>query len=203
MIQVAITDDHPLLVEGFKHLINSSGVAETVWTAPTAAECTHMLNNCLPDVLLLDINLPDGSGIDICKNIKSRWPSLPVLALTGFGEYSIVKRMLDNGANGYLLKNSMAEEIIAGIEAVVDGEQFLCHEIDVLVNKRTTQHVTLTQRESEILRLIIDGHTNAEIADKLFLSVETVNSYRKNLLIKLNARNTAVMVRMAIEEKLV
>ncbi|MFV0390864.1 MAG: response regulator [Paludibacteraceae bacterium] len=203
MIQVAITDDHPLLVEGFKHLINSSGVAETVWTAPTAAECTRMLNNCLPDVLLLDINLPDGSGIDICKNIKSRWPSLPVLALTGFGEYSIVKRMLDNGANGYLLKNSMAEEIIAGIEAVVDGEQFLCHEIDVLVNKRTTQHVTLTQRESEILRLIIDGHTNAEIADKLFLSVETVNSYRKNLLIKLNARNTAVMVRMAIEEKLV
>lgn len=203
MIQVAITDDHPLLVEGFKHLINSSGVAETVWTAPTAAECLRMLNNRLPDVLLLDINLPDGSGIDICKNIKSRWPSLAVLALTGFGEYSIVKRMLDNGANGYLLKNSMAEEIIAGIEAVVDGEQFLCHEIDVLVNKRTTQHVTLTQRETEILRLIIDGYTNAEIADKLFLGVETVNSYRKNLLIKLNARNTAVMVRMAIEEKLV
>ena len=110
---------------------------------------------------------------------------------------------MDNGAKGYLLKNSMAEEIITGIATVTQGETFLCHEIDMLVNRRTTQHILLTQRETDILRLIVDGLTNAEIADKLFLGLETVNSYRKNLLFKLNARNTAVLVRMAIEEKLV
>lgn len=203
MIQVAITDDHPLLVEGFKHLIDSSGIAESIWTAATGNECLRKLNGQLPDVLLLDINLPDSNGIELCKSIVARWSALPVIALTSFGEYSIVKRMLDNGAKGYLLKNSMAEEIMAGIETVAGGETFLCHEIDMLVNKRTTQHILLTQRETDILRLIIDGLTNAEIADKLFLGVETVNSYRKNLLFKLNARNTAVLVRMAIEEKLV
>lgn len=203
MIKVAITDDHPLLVEGFKHLIDSSGIAQTVWTAANGNECLYKLNGQLPDVLLLDINLPDINGIDLCKNIRSRWPLLSIMALTSFGEYSVVKRMMDNGAKGYLLKNSMAEEIITGIATVTQGETFLCHEIDMLVNRRTTQHILLTQRETDILRLIVDGLTNAEIADKLFLGLETVNSYRKNLLFKLNARNTAVLVRMAIEEKLV
>lgn len=203
MIQVAITDDHPLLVEGFKHLINSSGLAQIIWSAPNRNECLRRLAFQLPDVLLLDINLPDGSGIELCKEIVSLWPSLPIIALTSFGEYSVVKRMLENGAKGYLLKNAMPEEIITGIETVAHGETFLCHEIDVLIGKQSVQQILLTQRETDILRLIIDGHTNPEIADKLFLGVETINSYRKNLLFKLDARNTAVLVRMAIEKKLV
>lgn len=203
MIQVAITDDHPLLVEGFKHLIDSSGVAQIIWSAADGRECLRKIETQPPEVLLLDINLPDVSGIELCKEITLRWASMRVVALTSFGEYSVVKRMLGNGAKGYLLKNAMPEEIVAGIEAVAEGDTFLCHEIDMLLGRRIVQNILLTQRETDILRLIINGLTNAEIAEKLFLGVETVNSYRKNMLFKLNARNTAVLVRMAIEEKLV
>ena len=111
--------------------------------------------------------------------------------------------MLDNGASGYLLKSSMPEEIVMGVESVMHGEQFLCHEIDILMKKESDSHVFLTRRETEILRLIVEGNTNTEIAEKLFLGEETIKSYRKNLLFKLDARNTAVLVKIALEQKLI
>ena len=111
--------------------------------------------------------------------------------------------MLDNGAKGYLLKNSKPEEIIEGIETVNVGEQFLCHEIDLLMRKQTERLIFLTPRETDLLRLIVKGYTNHEIATELFLGIETINSYRKNLLFKLGARNTAVLVKMAIEQMLI
>ena len=97
----------------------------------------------------------------------------------------------------------MPEEVIEGIVTVSQGEQFLCHEIDLFLKKKTDNQIFLTPRETELLRLIVEGFTNQEIAEKLFLGVETINSYRKNLLFKLNARNTAVLVKIAIENKLI
>ncbi|WP_373825696.1 LuxR C-terminal-related transcriptional regulator, partial [Bacteroides heparinolyticus] len=128
---------------------------------------------------------------------------IKIVALTGFGEYALVNQMLANGANGYLLKNAMPEEILLSIEMAMDGKQFLSEEIDILMRKRAINCIWLTPREKELLKLIMQGNTNHEIADKMCLGVETVNSYRKNLLLKLGAKNTAVLVRMAIEEKLV
>ena len=203
MINVAIVDDHPLLVEGLKNLFASSGVAQMTMSAGNGKDCLRMLGFGLPDVLLLDINLPDINGIDLCKEIHSRWPSLNILALTSFSEYTSVRKMIENGAKGYLLKNAMPEEIIQGIEKVAGGESFLCHEIDLFMKKQTDRHIFLTPRETDLLRLIVKGYTNAEIAEQLFLGTETINSYRKNLLFKLNARNTAVLVKIAIEEKLI
>jgi DNA-binding NarL/FixJ family response regulator len=111
--------------------------------------------------------------------------------------------MLSNGASGYVLKNAMPEEIIMGIETIMNGEIFLCHEIDILMKKETDKHVFLTRRETDLLRLITEGFTNQEISEKLFLGAETIKSYRKNLLFKLNAKNTASLVKMALEGKLV
>ena len=111
--------------------------------------------------------------------------------------------MLENGASGYILKNCMPEEVVEGIETVLNGETFLCHEVDLLMRKKTDLQIFLTPREAELLKLICDGYTNPEIAEKLFLGIETINSYRKNLLFKLNARNTAVLVKMALEQKLI
>lgn len=156
-----------------------------------------------PDVILLDINLPDASGIDLCKEIKSLFPKVKIVALTSYSEYAIVRQMIENGASGYVIKNAMPEEILMSIESVADGETFLCEQIDMLMKRSTKQHIWLTPREKELLKFIADGFTNVEIAEKLFLSVETVNSYRKNLLLKLGARNTAVLVKMAYEEKLI
>lgn len=203
MIRVAIVDDHPLLIEGLKKLIDASGIAEMTGSAMNGRDCMRMIAAEKPDVLLLDINLPDISGIDLCKDLTTRWPEVNIIALTSFSEYTSVRKMLDNGAKGYLLKNAMPEEIIEGIKWVSQGEVFLCHEIDFLLRRQAGKQVFLTPRETELLKQIVEGYTNQEIADKLYLSVETINSYRKNLLFKLNARNTAVLVKMALEQKLI
>ncbi|MBL1407615.1 response regulator [Sphingobacterium faecale] len=203
MISVAIVDDHKILTEGLQGLIDESGMATVIGIAHSASTCRISLGFWKPDVLLLDIGLPDSSGLDFCKEIKQQYPQIKILALTTHNEYSIVKQMLDNGASGYLIKNAMAEEVLAGIQAVADGNTFLCHEINLLMKRPKETHIWLSQREREMLKLIAEGFTNGEIADRIFLSPETIKSYRKNLLLKLGAKNTAVLVRIAMEQKLI
>lgn len=203
MIKVAIVDDHPLLVEELKNLIAASGIAWVTESAANGKECIRMLGAGLPDVLMLDINLPDVNGIDLCKEIHNRWPSLQILALTSFSEYTSIRKMIENGAKGYVLKSAMPEEIIQGIESVARGETFLYNEIDLFMKKQTEKPIFLTPRETDLLRLIVKGFTTTEIAEQLFLGAETINNYRKNLLFKLNAGNTAGLVKIAIEKKLI
>lgn len=203
MIRVHIVDDHKMLVEGLCMLINESGTAKVTAVSHDAAHCYRILTTDTPDVLLLDINLPDANGVDLCAELKSKYPDLKILALTSYGEYTVVRRMIENGALGYVLKNAMSEEVIAGIEAVASGELFLCHEVDVLMKKQENTAIWLTLRERELLKLIVEGYTNPEIAEKIFLSPETIKGYRKNLLFKLGVKNTATLVKLAIEEKLV
>ena len=154
-------------------------------------------------MLLLDVGLPDSNGLDLCKELKADFPAVKILALTTHNEYSIVRQMLDNGASGYLIKNAMPDEILAGIKAVYAGETFLCHEINLLMKKPSDKHIWLSERERQLLKLISEGLTNGEIADKIFLSPETIKGYRKNLLLKLGAKNTAVLVKIALEQKLI
>ncbi len=203
MIKVHITDDHKMLVEGLCLSINESGIAKVTGTSNTLNECRRALALDVPNVLLLDLNLPDGSGIDYCMEVLQKYPDIKVLVLTTHDEYSVAKRVMDNGASGYILKNSLSEEVIAGIEAVMNGEIFLCDEIDVMMKKQTEQTIWLTAREQELLRLIVDGYTNQEIADKVFLSIETIKTYRKNLILKLGAKNSMMLVKMAFEKKLI
>ena len=203
MTKVHITDDHKMLVEGLRNSINESNIATVTGTSHTLAECRKALIRENFDILLLDLNLPDGSGIDFCIEVKEKYPDMKILILTTHDEYSIAKRVLDNGASGYILKNALSEEVVAGIETVMTGEIFLCDEIDILMKKQSEQPIWLTSREQELLRLIIDGYTNKEIADKLFLSIETIKTYRKNLILKLGVKNSMMLVKMAIENKLV
>ncbi|MFB2120489.1 response regulator [Parapedobacter sp. 2B3] len=203
MISVAIVDDHKILTEGLQSLIEDSGVAKVVGVAHSAADCRLSLGFWKPDVLLLDVGLPDSSGVDFCKEVKAQFPEINVLALTTHNEYTIVRQMLDNGASGYLVKNAMADEVLAGIAAVAAGKTFLCHEIDLLMKRPSPKKIWLSPRERELLRLISEGLTNGEIAEQIFLSPETIKGYRKNLLLKLGAKNTAVLVKMALEQKLI
>ena len=203
MYKILIVDDHPLLANGLKSLLSDYKIAETADIAATGKECICKLKSSDYEVILLDINLPDVSGIDLCETIHKDFPKIKILALTSFNEFTCVNKMLSNGASGYVLKNAMPEEIIMGIETIMNGEIFLCHEIDILMKKKTDKHVFLTRRETDLLRLITEGFTNQEISEKLFLGAETIKSYRKNLLFKLNAKNTASLVKMALEGKLV
>lgn len=203
MITVHIVDDHKMLVEGLCLSINESGIASVIDTSYTLADCRSALALRVPNVLLLDINLPDGNGIDFCQEIRLKYPTVKILVLTTHDEYSVAKRVLNNGASGYILKNALSEEVIAGIEAVMNGETFLCDEIEIMMKKQTEQSIWLTAREQELLRLIVDGYTNQEIADKVHLSVETIKTYRKNLILKLGAKNSMVLVKIALENKLI
>lgn len=202
-IKLLIVDDHRILVAGLKKLFEYSATVQVTGVAFSGKECRSAIIKELPDVILLDINLPDASGIDLCKEIKSQHPEIKIVALSSFNEYAIVRRMLENGASGYVVKNAMPEEIKMSVEMAANNASFLCEEIDLLMRKRSKNPIWLTPREKELLKLIVDGFTNHEIAEKMFLGVETINSYRKNLLIKLGAKNTAILVRMALEEKLV
>ncbi len=203
MINVAIVDDHKMLTEGLRNLIAESDTATVIGVAHSAEECRLSLGFWQPEVLLLDVGLPDISGLDFCKEIKEQFPQIKVLALTTHNEYNVVRQMLDNGASGYLVKNAMADEVLAGIEAVAAGQTFLSHEIDLLMKKPSSKNIWLSPRERELLRLISEGLTNHEIAEQIFLSPETIKGYRKNLLLKLGAKNTAVLVKMALEQKLI
>ncbi|MEG2071422.1 MAG: response regulator transcription factor, partial [Bacteroidales bacterium] len=202
-MKIIIVDDHLITVNGIKHVLYTQPDIEVIAVAFSANELKQCLaTGVLPDVILLDINLPDGNGMDLCKMIVQQYPTIKILTLTGFKELSYIQKMIQNGAKGYLLKNAMAEEIIEGIKTVFAGETYFSAEIETLYTKnQQVKKPFLTPREIQLLNLVAEGYTNKEIADKLYLGVETVNSYRKNLLIKMGVKNSAAMVKLAIKEK--
>jgi DNA-binding NarL/FixJ family response regulator len=197
MIQVAIVDDHKLVASGLEKLLNETGTIHVCSMAYSVAECREMLGKQQPDVLLLDVSMPDGNGIDLLPKIKAKYPNVKVLMLTSYGELAFVTSALEGGADGYVLKASMPEEIIAAVRTVAAGERFLCHEVDILLKRKDDNPVELTRREYNLLRLIAEDCSNAEIADRLCLGYETVKSYRKNLNSKLEAHNTVQLIQKA------
>jgi DNA-binding NarL/FixJ family response regulator len=203
LIRVAIIEDHKVVADGLERIINSSEIATVVGKAYSIAECYTLLEQHEVDLLLLDISLPDGSGIELCQPLKEKYPNVKILMLTIHAELSIIMRALEAGASGYILKNATTEEVLEGIRAVASGKQFLCNEVDTLLKESDNEPVRLSRREQELLRLIVAGLSNSEIAEKMFLGYETIKSYRKNLILKLNAHNTAQLVKMAIEQQLV
>ena len=203
LIRVAIVDDHQIVIDGLEKIITESGIATLTNKSCSVAGCWKMLSSEQPDVLMLDVGLPDGNGMDLCPQIKAKYPDIKILMLTSYAEYTIISHVLNNGASGYILKNAMPEEIVEGICAVASGKRFLSEEADILLKKGFKNKVELTRREYELLQLIVKGHTSAEIAEKMFLGYETIRSYRKNLHLKLGAHNTAELTKMAMDLKLV
>jgi DNA-binding NarL/FixJ family response regulator len=203
MIRILLIDDHPIVINGIKQLINRDPDMTVVGTAMNGADTKELLKTTPADILLLDINLPDINGLDLCQYIKTHYPFLRIIALTGFKEYFYLQKMIHNGASGYLLKNALPEEITQGIRTVYNGDSYFCEEAGAVLKTHKEKGIFLTVRETELLRLIVEGYTNRQIAEKLYLGVETINSYRKNLLIKLGVKNTAAMVKLALTERLI
>jgi DNA-binding NarL/FixJ family response regulator len=200
MLKILIVDDHPVVVEGLKMVLSEYNCRE----AMTGAECLQILPLFSPDIILLDINLPDMSGIDLCKTILARDKKTKVLAISYFNQRSWVSRMMDNGAKGYILKNATAEEIKQAIQEVSEGREHYSPEIEEIITRKSHRDETfLTRREIEILRLIADGDTNVVIAEKLCVSPLTVDSHRKNLIMKLDAKNTASLIKIALSKGLI
>lgn len=199
MITILIVDDHPIVAEGIRKMIQDSSTAKIIGVAGTAKACLDFLRFDQPDVILLDINLPDISGIELCKKIKETYSS-KILALTTFNERSCIVNMMKNGADGYVLKNSDGDEILEAISEVHKGNKYISDDASAVLKRTAQDEILLTNREKEVLKLIADGFTNPEIGEKLFISPLTVDSHRKNLITKLGARNTASLIKIALEK---
>ena len=197
--KVFIVDDHYMVIEGIRSLLQHEKGIEWTGHATNAASCLSFLQNQLPDIILMDISMPDKSGIDLCKEVKEKYPSVFVIGLSTFNQQSFIQKMMDNGASGYVLKNATQEELMEAIEIVARGKTYLSDEVSKVLRKQEDTNIVLTRREKEVLELIAGGMTNNEIGAKLFISPSTVDTHRKNLLAKFEAKNTASLIRIAAQ----
>jgi len=198
--KVFIVDDHYMVIEGIRSLLQNEKDVEWVGHASNAASCLAFLQKQQPDVILMDINLPDKSGIDLCKEVIEKYPSIFIIGLSTFNQQSFIQKMMDNGASGYVLKNATQEELMEAVHTVMKGKTYLSEEASQILRKNADADIpVLTRREKEVLELIADGLTNNEIAQKLFISVATVDTHRKNLLAKFEAKNIASLIKAAMQ----
>lgn len=198
-ISVFIVDDHYMVIEGIRSLLQNESTIEWMGHATNAASCLSFLKLQQPDIIFLDINLPDKSGTDLCKEIKELYPSVFVLGLSTFNQQAVIRNMMNNGASGYLLKNASKEEIMEAVVTVLKGKEYLSFEAALAIKETDKKMPIITRREKEILLLIAEGLTNSAMAEKLFISIPTVNTHRKSLLEKFDVKNTALLIGKAIK----
>ena len=205
MTKVFIVDDHNVVIEGILSLLQNLPEISVCGYAKTAVDCIYFMEKNEVDVILMDINLLDMSGLELCKTIKQTHSEVKILALSTFNQMSYINKMMANGASGYLLKNITKDELIQAIESVMEGNIYHSFEVNEIIKtaQKNNEHFPiLTKRENDILKLISEGFTNPQIGEKLFISPDTVDSHRKNLHTKLGVNNTALLVRYAIENGL-
>lgn len=202
-IKVFVVDDHYMVIEGIRSLLESEKDIEWMGHATNGASCLTFLKQQLPDIILMDVNLPDINGIELCKKVKQLYPSVFILGLSTFNQQPVISNMLENGASGYVLKNATREELMEAAKTIMTGNQYLSFEVAVSLRKTHQGAPIITRREKEILLLVAEGLTNAEIAAKLFISIPTVNTHRKSLLSKFNVNNTASLIRQAAKQDLI
>ncbi|MBV7529238.1 response regulator transcription factor [Chitinophaga sp. sic0106] len=203
-ITISIVDDHPVVLEGLHKLLSEvSGMVVTACHT-TAQACLEAMEFQPTDVLLLDINLPDMKGADLCKAIKTIAPTTHILAFSNHSERSLILQLLQNGASGYLLKNASAEELISCIQEANNGLITFSKAVREIMARPSALDLQgtpqLTTREKEILHLISDGKTTPEIAAQLNLSPMTVETHRKNLMHKFQSKNVAALIKAAITQ---
>lgn len=212
MIRIFIADDHVMFTEGLESMLADEPDFEICGQARTAADILKQVPDILPDVLLLDINLPDQSGLDVCKILRADCPDVKILALSMHNDESYISAMLSLGAQGYVLKNTGKTELCTAIRALADGKTYFTQEVtDTMMQSLMRERKAgvakeppkISRREKEVLKLIMDEQTTQEIAAHLFLSEKTVESHRAALLAKLGARNTAGLVKAAMHWKII
>lgn len=206
MIKVYVVDDHAVVVEGICSLLQKEKNMEVSGYAINAENCLQYFKHHTADVVLMDISLPDMNGIDLCRLIKKNYPGIHVLALSTFNQGTYIRKMMESGASGYLLKNAGRREIVEAIQQVHQGQTYFSFDAGQAfksVKEQQDAQPSLTKREKEVLANIAAGLTNAQIADQLFISIDTVETHRKNLHAKLNVRNTAMLIKYAMEKGLI
>jgi DNA-binding NarL/FixJ family response regulator len=207
-IRILLVDDHRIFLEGLKEIINQESGMEVVATAEHGAEALVKLSAYHVDVVILDIQMPQMNGFDTVEHLLERYPNVRILMLSMHAERNFVQRVYNLGVHGYLLKHTSRQVLLEAIQAVHSGERYFeadaAHSfLEQRKGYNTPEKPSLSKREIEILVLIANEYSNPDIAHKLHLSVETVNTHRKNLLQKIGVRNTAGLVKYAVYNRLI
>lgn len=219
MIKVLLVDDHKIIRDGLKAILMGSSNVNIVGECNNGQEALQYLEENQPDVIMMDINMPVMNGIEASKIIVEKYPNVKILALTMHQEESYISKILGEGVHGYILKNSGRKDLVNAIQKVHEGGTYFSEEVSsIMMNKymKGTSGSTksspranlitiedLTRREIEILQLIVEEFTNVEIGERLFISPRTVDTHRRNLLQKIGVKNTAGLVKYAIQNNLV
>lgn len=207
MIKVSLVDDQVIILNGLQKILSAYPHIE-IGNAYTNGEILlEELVNGQPDVLLLDLQMPNISGLELASILSKKYPEIKIIALSNVDVFIQMKQMIQNGCKGYLLKDVSPEILVKAIETVYEGGRFLNEDfqnqlLSNISNSSISQPV-VTRREKEILKLITEEHTNQDIASMLFLSLRTVENHRNNLLQKLKVKNTAGLVKIALQQGLI
>lgn len=211
-VNILLADDHTIVRDGIKTLLEDEVGFHIVTEAQNGAEAVEACQDHDVDVIIMDISMPDMNGIEATEQIKEKYPDIKILALTMLDEDQHIRKMIEAGASGYILKSSDKNELIEAITTILEGQHYFSEEatqsvmMDLVKGESkdsTSDPAQLTDREKEILEYIVKEYTNQQIADELYISIRTVDAHRRNLLQKTGAKNTAGLVTYAIKHNLV
>ncbi|MCK5254596.1 MAG: response regulator transcription factor [Deltaproteobacteria bacterium] len=211
-IKVVIADDHTILRQGIKALLDNQEGIEVVGEAKDGREAIKTIEELLPDVILMDIAMPGLNGLEATRRIKKKFPKVKVVVLTMHANEEYIFQILNAGADGYLVKETAFQDLISAINAVHKGEAFMSPSISKKVMTDYIQRAqgeekvgfdTLTTREREILQLVAEGNSNKKIAEALFISPKTVETHRAHIMDKLNIHDRAGLIKYAIRKGMI
>lgn len=203
--KIFIVDDHQMVVDGLRALLNNEEKYQVMGHSNRPLEVTKLLEETPCDILLTDINMPEMSGVELTRLVKKQFPSIKILALSMFGDYHVIKEMIDAGISGYILKNTGKQDLLEALNRILDGHTYFSEEVTKELTKSHTVGATgcLTNREVEIIRLIEKELSNKQIAEKLFISERTVETHRKNIFRKTSTQSLVGLLKYAYEHKII
>lgn len=205
-INIIIVDDHPIVIEGLRMMLHSQPIFNVTGSFTSGTDTISFIQSQMVDIILLDITLPDANGTELCREIKKISPNTSVIMFSNRSERSIIMQSIQNGASGYLLKNISIDELVICIKGALSGDIVFCSETKQIIS-RPSQHdlptPRLTKREKQILQMVAQGKTSNVIAEELFLSPLTVDTHRKNLLQKFQAKNSTELINLAVQQQLI
>jgi DNA-binding NarL/FixJ family response regulator len=205
VIKVFIIDDHQIVIDGICFELEKEKDIEWLGSTKLPSSLMTILKHRQPDVLLMDIQLPEKSGLDLCLEIKALYPGIHIIGLSTYDQASVIRKLLQNGASGYLLKDASKKELLTALHEVMQGRIYINFSVARILKNNAPDPGTpmLTKREKEVMELIAEGMTNPEIAERLFVNCSTIDSHRKNMLTKFNVKNTAALVKFVVRHNLI
>lgn len=208
--KIVLIDDHQIMLDGISALLNNNSNYEVLAKSTNPLEAIDLINKHQADILITDISMEKLSGIELCKQVRSSFPHIKILALSMFGDKDTITEMIDAGVNAYILKNTGSLELIEALDKICAGQVFFSNEVTLEMMKSISssknplaESSKLTPRELEIVKLIADELNNAEIGEKLFISERTVETHRKNIFRKTGTKSVAGLIKYGIEHKII